>query len=121
MTTTTDSESTFSTIALDALEVGARLVISTKCGRVPYRFVVTERSISDARTIALGELRGGGYPTPRRAALVGSEHPSGVDETALRLGDGAVFLVDPVSGDQADRIVTSAVRELSLATVARAA
>src|SRR6188472_4321359 len=90
-----------SAIPLDRLEVGALVVVRT-IGRRPYRFRVTERSVSDERTIAVGELVGGPYTSPRHAALVGGEHTDGIDPTAIRLGDSAVFLVDPVAGDRAD-------------------
>jgi hypothetical protein len=99
------------TVPIDALVVGSRLSIRTS-GRVPYHFRVTERSESPERTIAVGDLRGGLYRSRRRAALVGADTAEGVNRSAIRLGDGAVFLVDPVAGSSADRIVTSAILEL---------
>lgn len=107
-------------IPIGSLEIGTRLVIQTACRR-PFRFTVTGHSTSDARVIAVGELGGGIYASPRRAALVGGEHTNGVDASALVVGDGAVFLVDPVSGRYADRIVTTPVSELRVDPVSAAA
>lgn len=107
-----------SSIPLGALEVGSRLVLHTH-GPVPYRFTVTERAESSSRSVAIGELRGGLYRSPRRAALVGPERLDG-ERIALALGDRAVFLVDPVASDEpecADRIVTSAITRLVLEDV----
>ncbi len=117
MSTDTSDTRNLSTIDLDALEVGAELVIRT-CGPRPYRFRVTDQSTSGTRVIALGELRGGFYSSARRAALLGGRGSNALDSSVLRIGDRAVFLVDAVALDSsgaADRIVTSAIRGLRLA------